>query len=209
MDELQQRIHDAFGGNPYPGDAYLVGSRQGDEPEEEIAPFRAHRDWREVPAALLDAHGGALHFFSEAGLRFFLPVFLLADLDGALDRADPIFTLTHGFADAVVEVAVGGALHRRAIGGSALVNPLLYGAMTARDHARARLSVFCREEAAAIAAYLQARRADPAAGTSSTAITAALDTFWYDRAARAPTRADLEAHQRALRAFLGDVAPGG
>ncbi len=209
MDELRERINDAFGGNPYPGDAYLVGSRQGDEPEEEIAPFRAHRDWREVPAPVLDAHGGALHFFSEAGLRFYLPAFLLADLEGALAHADPVFTLTHGFADAVVEVPVGGAVHRRAIGGSALVNPLLYGAMTARDHARARLSVFCREEAAAIVAYLHDRRAGAVGGAANAAIASALDEFWAGRAAHAPTRADLEAHQRALRAFLDDAAPGG
>jgi len=204
MDDARRRILEAFAPNMYPADAYVVGSRQGDEPEEEAGAFRGRTDWRAIEPSFLDDHADALHFFTEAGLRFFLPAFLLADLDGRLERADPVFTLTHGFSDAVVEVRSGGRVHRRTVGGSALVNPRLYGAMTFHDHACARLSVFCREEAAAIATYLRAARDTLAEGTTTHAVDAALERFWLDRAERAPTRGDLDEHERTLQGLLAD-----
>ncbi len=72
-EEVIAQIAAAFGGNAYPGDAYLQGSREGDEPFEEVGPFVGQTDWQSVPVELLDVHGGALSFFTEAGLRFFLP----------------------------------------------------------------------------------------------------------------------------------------
>jgi hypothetical protein len=45
----------------------------------------------------LDGHANALGYFSEAGFRFFLPAYLIADLHGQLNTADPLFHMTHGF----------------------------------------------------------------------------------------------------------------
>ena len=50
---------------------------------------------------------------------------------------------------------VGQRIYEKAIGKSAFVNPRRYGAMTWHDHARCLLSVFTREEAQAIVAYLK------------------------------------------------------
>ena len=200
-DAVRARIERAFVHAPYPGDAYLTGSHDGSEPEAEVGPFRGRRDWRSLTAAFLDARAAALSFFSEGALRFFLPAFLLADLDGTLERADPVFALTHGFVDRAIELPVDGRAVRRDIGRTALVNPIRYGAIRAEDAARMRLAVFCREEAQAIVRYLGLLRVARGDAVDGEAIGAALERFWFARAHEAPTAVDLGAHQEALQAF--------
>jgi hypothetical protein len=101
---------------------------------------------------ILDASYTALSFFSEGGFRYFLPAFLIADLEERLQTADPVVHLTNGFSDTVVTLPAGLSLYRKTIGNSAFVNPQRYGAMTWQDHVRRQLSVFTREEAGAIVA---------------------------------------------------------
>ena len=199
---VRAQIERGFVHAPYPGDAYLLRSLDGTEPEAEVGPFRGHRDWRELSAEFLDAHAAALSFFSEGALRFFLPAFLVADLDEELERADPVFTLTHGFVDRTIELPVAGRGVRRDIGGTALVNPIRYGAIRAEDVARMRLAVFCREEAQAIVRYLGWLRVTRGDGVDGEAIGAALERFWFARAHEAPTAAELGAHQEALQAYV-------
>jgi hypothetical protein len=207
----REQLERAFVHAPYPGDAYLLGGQDGSEPEAEVGPFRGQRDWRALSPAFLDAHAAALAFFSEGALRFFLPAFLRADLDGALEVADPVFALTHGFVDRAIELPVGGRGVRRDVGRTALVNPVRYGAIRAEDVARMRLAVFCREEAQAIVRYLGWLRVARRDAVDGEAIGAALERFWFARAHEAPTAADLGAHQETLQAFLelaDDVGDG-
>lgn len=197
-----QIVRDAFAANEYPGDTFLIGSLEGCEPEDEVGPFRGKTKWQELDAAFLDAQAGALSFFSEAGLRFFLPAFLVADVNGRLERADPLFVLTHGFHDRSISIPAGGRRFTIRSGRSAFVNPRRYGAMTFGDHARARLSVFAREEAAAIVEYLKFRRSGDTDGIQRPDIEAALDGFWRQRAHTAPTQADLRRHLDEQAAYL-------
>ena len=180
------KIRDAFKENDYPGDAYLQGSVEGCEPYDEVGPFQGKSDWRIVEPEFLDAHPGALNFFSEAGFRFFLPAYLIADVQGRLTYADPLFHVTHGFADITVESLgeIDGGLPRA--GRSALLNPRRYGAMTFYDYARFRLSVFTREEADAIVAYLKYNRDSASSDFEKEGIDAALNSFWLERAQTAP-----------------------
>ena len=99
-----REVREAFGNNEYPGDNYLQGSFEGCEPYEEIEPFKGRQDWQNIDSKLLDAHSGALNFFSEAGLRYFLPAYLMADLHEELQSVDPVFVLVHGFSDLAVNV---------------------------------------------------------------------------------------------------------
>src|SRR5918997_80872 len=92
-----EKIYSAFETNNFPGEGFLQGSFEGCEPYEEVGPFKARHDWKGIEAGFLDAHAGALSFFSEAGFRFFIPAYLIADLRGQLSVADPTFHLTHGF----------------------------------------------------------------------------------------------------------------
>lgn len=180
-ESLIDHINVAFGENEYPGDDYLQGSFEGSEPFEEIEPFRAFHDWRTVPKETLDRHYSALNFFSEAGLRFFLPAYLIADLRGELATADPLFVLVHGFSDLTVEHRIGDQVYIRNIGKSAFVNPRRYGGMRFYDYARYRLSIFTREEAEAIVAYLIYREEVDEGGVYSSEIKSALNSFWLER----------------------------
>jgi len=205
-EEVVEKIRSAFGGNEYPGDQYLQGSSEGCEPFEEVGPFQGRRDWQAIEADFLDAHAGALSFFSEAGFRFFLPAYLIADLEGRLQYADPLFHLTHGFSDGEVEAPTKGRTFRIKFGRSQFVNPRRYGAMTSHDHACYRLSVFTREEAQAIVAFLQFKRqADPLA---QEVIDAALHSFWLEQARSAPEGASLEKYLREQEEYLAALREG-
>ncbi len=208
IQEVIAQIRAAFGQNSYPGDAYLQGSREGGEPFEEVGLFTGQTDWQAVPADLLDAHGGALGFFSEAGLRFFLPAFLVADLLGQLTYADPLMALTLGFSDVEVSLPVGEKVFRVKSGGSALVNPRRYGALTFGDYARYKLSVFSREESGAIAAYLEYKREAGEPGQGQ-AIEAALAGFWRERAENAPRREELTRHVEEQEAYVKAIQEQG
>lgn len=198
-------IREAFRETPHPGDAFLQGSREGCEPSEAVAPFMGITDWQQVDPSILDSHYTSLSFFSEGGFRFFLPAFVLADLDGRLHTADPVFHLTHGFSDSRVTLPAGTRTYDKTIGKSALVNPRRYGAMTTHDHARCRLSVFTREEAGAIVAYLEFRRDLDQDGLFTDDITAALEGFWKERAQHAPQHRDLRKHVAAEEQYLKDI----
>jgi hypothetical protein len=176
-DDVIAHISKAFARTPFPGTPFLVGGREGSEPDEIGRAFAPFARWGQPDAAFLDRHYVALSFLSEGGFRFFLPAYLIADLQGHLQTADPVFHLTHGFSDQ-----------------SILLNPRRYGAVTFFDYARFRLSVFAREEAQAIVAYLQHQRDTDTVGVTRSEITAALDAFWLDRAAHAPDHDALEAH---------------
>jgi hypothetical protein len=195
-----QLIVAAFEHNAYPGDDYLLGSRQGCEPADEVLPFQGKLNWREISSEFLDQHCGALHFFTEAGLRFFLPAFLLADLRGELQYAEPLFTVTSGFFDFHVEVEKN---HRKFViksGRSRLMNPRLYGATTFYDYALHRLSIFTREESTAIVAYLEHKR--EADECERPRIDDALNVFWRERAQSAPRASDLADFLREQQEFV-------
>jgi hypothetical protein len=195
-----EEIRRAFRDTPYPGDALLASSDGGSL--DELEGLVGRRDWQAIDAATLDGCYDALSLLSEAGFRFFLPAYLVADVEGALRTADPVFPLTIGFHDGSVETRAGGQVFVRRFGASVLVNPRRYGAITFGDVARRRLAVFTREEAAAIVAYLSWRRdADPDA-VDRAAIDAALDAFWRHRAAHAPTADDLARHLEAERQYV-------
>jgi hypothetical protein len=177
-----EAIEAGFARTTRPSAPFIQGSREGCEPGEAVEPFLGLADWRGIPSAILDGHYTALSFFSEAGFRFFLPAYLVADVRDELLTADPVFHLTHGFESISVTTPDGIVT----TGGPALLNPQRYGAITWDDHARFRLSVFSREEAMAIVAYLTWRRETDDGGFARPAIEAALNRFWLERARTAP-----------------------
>ena len=202
-----EEIQRAFAQNEHPGGRFLQGSFEGCEPYEEVGPFENVEDWRRIDADFLDGHANALSFFSEAGFRYFLPAYLISDLRGKLQTAGPLFHLTHGFSDWTTEVPAGERTFEIRHGGSAFINPRRYGAMTSYDYARYRLSVFTREEATAIVAYLEFKRDLDPDVIDKTAIDAALDSFWLERAQTAPQATSLDQHIAEQEEYLAAIRP--
>jgi hypothetical protein len=202
------RILEAFRETERPSDAFLQGSREGCEPGESVAPFIGVTDWSHVDPTILDASYNALGFLSEGGFRYFLPAYLIADLQDRLQTADPAFHLTHGFYDKTVRIPAGPHIYEKTIGKSAFVNPLRYGAMTWHDYTRCRLSVFTREEAGAIVAYLEYKRGADSHGLYAEDIDAALDGFWRERAANGPAQHTIQRHITEEAEYLRAMGSG-
>jgi hypothetical protein len=200
-----ETLLETFKGIEFPGDQFLQGSFEGCEPYDEIAAFKGKKDWRALDSAMLDAHYSALSFFSEAAFRFFFPAYLIADLRGELRTADPLFHLTGGFSVTSIDAPAGSPVTTLNTGGSTLLNPRRYGAIISADYARYRLSVFTREEARAIVAYLEYKRENDDHGINAPRIDAALNAFWLDRAANGPAQMDLRAHLRAESEFIAHL----
>lgn len=151
VEKLKEQIRTAFAAVRYPGDKHLRGSDQSDEPFMVERAFYGKSDWRVLAPEFIDGApeglGSALSFFSDAAFHFFLPAYLIADLDRKLERSQPHFHLT--------------------------------------DHFE-RFSAFTREQAAAVAGYLEFRLAGlemPYARQEQRRIEHALLSYWYGRAA--------------------------
>lgn len=197
-----EKIRAAFQDLEFPGEHFLQGSFEGEEPYDEVTPFRALKEWAAVGADFLDAHASALSFFSEAGFRFFLPAYLIADLNGLLSTSDPVFHLTHGFFDFSVKLTAAGRTFVVKSGKSTLINPRRYGAATTGDYARHKLAIFTREEAGAIVAYLEFKRDHDRDSPDKARVDAALESFWLERARTAPTAEALRRHLAEQKGYF-------
>ena len=201
-----REIKAAFINNKYPGDDFLQGSFEGSEPFEEIEPFKGQKDWMKTPSQLLDSHAGALNFFSEAGFRYFLPAYLVADINNELMYADPLFHLIHGFSERSVEHVIGTRVFVRKIGKNAFVNPRRYGGMTYYDYARYKLSIFTREEARAIVAYLKYKMDSDPEDMNNEEIIAALNSFWLEGAEKAPSGENIAVYLQAEEDYISAIS---
>jgi hypothetical protein len=165
-EQIIAQITAAFAAVEYPGDWRLRGSDLGDEPYLLEEEFKGKTDWHLLDAAFLDqapdGFGSALSFFSDEAFHFYLPAYLICDLRGQLKGSGPAFHLWHGLDDS--------SRHQR-----------LCGARTHFDYARYRFSIFNREEAAAVVAYLSLHRDEN--GFARPMIDQALKNYWYERAA--------------------------
>ncbi|MBE7505748.1 MAG: hypothetical protein HS101_05605 [Planctomycetia bacterium] len=167
--DVRQMIQEAFSGVRHPGDWCLRGSDEGDEPFLTEEEFSGKHDWRDLTPEFLDnspdGFGSALSFLSDEAFHFFIPAYLIADVEGALKNVNPSFYLYHGLLD---ESKIKK------------VNPERYGERTWFQAASHRLSVFSRPESAAIVSYLLFVR-DRDSYTRDF-INQALQNYWFDRA---------------------------
>ncbi len=166
---VKMRIEYAFADAKYPGDQRLVDSDEGSEPELVARDFKGKSDWHALKADFIDRSpdelATALAFFSDEAFRFYLPAYLIADLDGLLKLADPAYHLTHGFDD-------GSRVGR--------VNSLRFGEMTWSDYAVRRCSGLSAEQVDAVAAYLELK-AEKASAHDKNIINQALANYWRKR----------------------------
>lgn len=143
---IKEQIRSAFAHVEYPGDWCLRGSNEGDEPYLVERDFIGKTDWRALDAEFIDRApdglGSALSFFSDEAFHFFLPAYLIADIDDLLERSDPVFHLTHGLDDASRDKRI---------------NPRRYGERTWFHEKSCKHAIFTRAEVAAIVAYLRFR----------------------------------------------------
>ncbi|HEY7635578.1 MAG TPA: DUF6714 family protein [Gemmatimonadales bacterium] len=163
-------IRTAFADTPYPGDGALVRS-VGDEPDEVVELFRGRDDWRALPAEFVDRAGAAspsaLSFFSPGAFRFYLPAYLMADLDGRLVYTDPLFYLYFGLDEATRDSPV---------------NVPGEGATTWGRVQQAHFAGFTAQEASAVVAYLRFKAAGEQPEFFRQSVREALENYWLGKA---------------------------
>jgi hypothetical protein len=170
---IKAQILDAFDSVEFPGDWCLINSREGTEPFLLEQEFKGKVDWRDLDPSFIDqapdGFGTALNFFSDEAFHFYLPAYLLADLDGLLKQADPVFYLTHGLERASREEKI---------------NPRRYGERTWFEHARHKFAIFNVRERAAIVGYLKHKRdTDALTELDQMRIDDAIGIYWANEAA--------------------------
>ena len=84
--DVRVRITDAFAKTPYPGDENISAPTYDDEGTH--AYFRG-RTWSGHTATILRHHSSSLSFFTADAFRYFLPAYMLAELDDP-EEADVI-----------------------------------------------------------------------------------------------------------------------
>jgi hypothetical protein len=172
LDDIKTQIRAAFAKVEAPPHWCLSGGKEGEEPLAVDRDFKDKVPWESLDVAFLDqapeGWGTALSFFSDEAFHYYLPAYLLADLDESLQQADPIFHLTHGLEKTSADKPI---------------NPRRYGQRSWRDHAHFKFAMFSREECAAIAAFLQYRREHgDLTPIQTSAIDEALASYWLKRA---------------------------
>ena len=172
LSAIKAHIEDAFSGGVYPGDWCLINGREGTEPALLEEEFKGKTDWRTLDPTFIDrapdGFGTALHFFSDEAFRFYLPAYMLADLDGRLQQADVVFALTHGFDNESRDEKI---------------NPRRYGERTWFDYARFKYAMFTVRQVRAIFIYLAFKaESDSITDYERQRIRQALDNYWAARA---------------------------
>ncbi len=168
-ESIKEMIKRSFVYATYPGDNNLRGSNQGDEPfllEEE---FKGKTDWRTLDARFIDlapdGFGSALSFFSPEAFRFYLPAYLIADIDESLMHSDPVFCLCYGLDDSTK---------------NKLVNPRFYGNQTWFELKQQHFGVFNMHEFQAITAYLRyILETDRLVDFEMKNVKEALQNYWF------------------------------
>lgn len=169
-ERLKELVIAAFADLERPGNWTLRGPDESEEANLVEPAFADKYDWRTIDPDFLDnapdGFGSALTFFSDEAFRFFLPAYLLADIEDRLELVDPVFHLTHGLEDQML-------LEK--------IDPVRFGDRTWLDSRRYRFSVFRQPETHAIVAYLDFR----ARGNEfdRQRITQAIANYWGARAA--------------------------
>lgn len=167
MKELIDKIDRAFAEVPYPGDDDLTDSKYGEEPAALIDEFRGKVDRKELDAAFLnqapDGWGTAVSFFSGHALRFYLPVYLIADIRGELDGPDPVSRLC-------LSVTPLGEVQRIA---------KMWDGGTMGERARADFALFDAAQVSAVVDYL--RWKIETSSWQAQTIEQSLENYWLKR----------------------------
>ena len=163
-------IRSAFAHVKCPFVQNLVNSYEEDEPELVIEAFKDKKDWTTLTVEFLSnapdgTDASPLNFFSDEAFLFYLPAYLIADLDFRMDKAYPVFSLTFGLTEESKNEVIGPRSGER----------------TWLDAALHKFSMFNKEKARAIVAYLEYKM-ENGDSPDKPRIREALDNYWLKKA---------------------------
>ncbi|MFO0356278.1 MAG: DUF6714 family protein [Sphingobacteriaceae bacterium] len=160
-DELINLISTAFVGFEFPGNENLIDSSYGDEPALVRDHFAGQSDWQILKRESIDLDG-ALSFFSNKAFIFYLPAFLIADINEPLDFNDPSIRLCWPLTPQSENVKIAKTFGNGTIG----------------DRAKKCFDSLTKEQTHAIVSYLQWRLSQD---ENNYTIKQALHNYWLPR----------------------------
>jgi hypothetical protein len=166
VETLKAQIETAFADTTYPGDHDLTSSTYGEEPEALKREFKGKRDWRKLDAKFLDqAPEGwhtALSFFSDRAFLFYLPAYMIADLQNQLLEVTVEFHLFYGLTSDTANKKIAK----------------IWGGGTTGQGAKRKYDQFKPQQVTAIIAYLRWKLEQQ----EDENIVQALEQYWVERA---------------------------
>lgn len=160
-DHLIQKIRVAYNEADYPSDDNIVNQSYGDEPNLVRNHFIGHNDWKKLSHEFLD-FDGALSFLSDKAFRFFIPAFLIADINGNLKFNDPAVRLCWPLTPQSENKKIA----------------IIWGGETIGKRARTCFDDFSKEQVSAIVAYLHWKLLQDKGNLT---IEQALENYWLQR----------------------------
>ena len=136
--ELIQKINTAFSEVEFPGDENLVNNSYGEEPALVRKHFLGQSNWKNLSPEFID-FDGALSFFSDEAFRFYIPAFMIADINEQLNFNNPAIRLCWSVTPQSENKKIAQA----------------FGGGTIGERAEECLKQFSEEERNTIVSYLQ------------------------------------------------------
>lgn len=136
--ELIQKINTAFLEREFPGNNQLVNNSYGEEPALVRNHFFEQSNWNLLSPEFID-FDGALSFFSDEAFRFYIPAFMIADLNEQLNFNNPAVRLCWSVTPQSENKKIAK----------------VFGGKTIGELAKACFNEFSVEEKNAIISYLQ------------------------------------------------------
>jgi hypothetical protein len=136
--ELIQKIVTAFSDAEFPENDHLVNNSYGEEPALVRHHFFGQNKWNSLSPEFMD-FDGALSFFSDEAFRFFIPAFMIADINEQLNFNNPAVRLCW----AVTPQSENNKIAE------------VFGGGTIGERAKACFEKFSEEERSAIVSYLK------------------------------------------------------
>lgn len=136
--ELIQKINTAFLEREFPGNNQLVNNSYGEEPALVRNHFFGQTNWKLLSPEFID-FDGALSFFSDEAFRFYIPAFMISDINEQLNFNNPAVRLCWSVTPQSENKKIAE----------------VYGGGTLGERAKACFNEFSVEEKNAIISYLQ------------------------------------------------------
>jgi len=158
---LIQKIDSAFSDTVYPGNENLFEDSYGNESAILRNHFLGFEDWRLLTNKHLNMDG-ALSFLSEKAFRFYIPAFMIADINEKLKYNDPIVRLCWSISPQSESKKIAK----------------VWGGTTEEVRAKKCFDKFSKEQTSSIVSYLYWRLS---LDEYDFTVKYALDNYWLNR----------------------------
>lgn len=166
--KIIEDIHRAFSDMEPP--FRIVDSEEGEEPHELSKAFKHKPEWKSMEPHFIDSVpnglSSSLSFFGIEAFHYYIPAYIVADLNNQLESVNVVFHLTHGLDNESKDEKI---------------NELRYGERTWFNFKQDYFSPFSKDQVQCLIDYLELRLKESEYEFERNSIQEALDNYWIQR----------------------------